>query len=389
MSIHPQEGVERASAIGPRILFAAGGTGGHIYPALAIADAIRQIAPRACIEFAGTQDRMEWEVVPKAGYAIHAIRAAGFDRARMMRNLRLPVRLTGGLVDSWRLISGFDPHVVVGTGGYVTGPVLWVAGLRKRPVVIQEQNAYAGVTNRLLARWASSIHVAFPEAEAFFPAHKVHRSGNPTRRMLLGVNRTDARAELGIPQAARVLFVFGGSLGSAAINAALEQIHARLLEDPTSVVLWQTGAGYFDRVRRVVHDHERLRVMRYVDRMDLLYAASDLVVSRAGAVTCSELLVTGTPAVLVPSPNVAEDHQTKNAQSMSDAGAAILLPEGEMDARLLDVISSLLRAPERLSAMTEAARRRARPDAAADIAKDVLSKASKALASTSIASPDA
>ena len=213
-------------------------------------------------------------------------------------------------------------------------------------------------------------------------------SGNPTRSVLLGVDRLGARSELDIPPAARVIFVFGGSLGSAAINAAIERIHDRLLEDADTYLFWQTGAHYYDRVCRSVPEHERLRLMRYVDRMDLLYAASDLVVSRAGAVTCSELLVTGAPAVLVPSPNVAEDHQTKNARSMSDAGAAILLPEADMDERLFELVTALYRDPARLDAMKEAGRRLARPDAADTIARDVLSKAGLSVGSSSIASPD-
>jgi len=356
----------------PRILFAGGGTGGHVYPAIAIADAVREIEPDAVIEFAGTRERMEWQAVPKAGYAIHPITVSGFQRSLSARNLSFPVKLGRGMAQSLALIKGFDPDVVVGTGGYVSGPVLLAASLRRKPIVLQEQNAYAGMTNKLLGKRAGSIHIAFPEAEPYFPAGRTVLSGNPTRRALLEATREAGRAHFDIPADARTLFVFGGSLGSGAINDAVERHLDSLLADESHYLLWQTGERYFDAIRPRITEHPRLRLMKYVDRMDLAYAASDLALCRAGAITCSELLVTATPAVLVPSPNVAEDHQTKNAQSLERAGAADLLPETRLQADLADTVASRLGDEAMLERMTKAAGSLARPDAADNIARDVL-----------------
>lgn len=362
----------------PRILFAGGGTGGHVYPAIAIADAIRELRPDAVVEFAGTRERMEWKAVPKAGYAIHPITVSGLQRSLSLRNLTFPFKLLKGLMQSVQLVRSFDADVVVGTGGYVSGPVLLAASMTGRPTLLQEQNAYAGITNRLLARSARSIHIAFPEAKASFPEEKCRLTGNPTRRELLTAERAAGRTYFEIPEDARVLFVFGGSLGSGAINDAIEQHLERLLSNPQLFILWQTGERYFDALHARIPAHPRLNVMKYVDRMDLAYAACDLALCRAGAITCSELLVTETPSILVPSPNVAEDHQTKNAMSLQRAGAAQLLPETELSERLSDAVEALLLDAHRLVEMSEAAGHAARPDAAMDIARDVLTHAGAA-----------
>jgi UDP-N-acetylglucosamine--N-acetylmuramyl-(pentapeptide) pyrophosphoryl-undecaprenol N-acetylglucosamine transferase len=357
----------------PRILFAGGGTGGHVYPAIAIADAIRSLQPEAVIAFAGTQERIEWRVVPRAGYPIYPITVSGFHRGQPARNLAFPFKLAKGLAESWGLVRDFDADVAVGTGGYVSGPVLLAASLRRRPIVVQEQNAYAGVTNRLLGRRAARIHLAFTEAMKAFPADRCVLSGNPTRPELCTADRAEARRFFDLPETAAVLLVFGGSLGSLALNAAMEAHHAALLADEHRYVLWQTGIQYFERLQARLPAHPRLRLLPYVDRMDLAYAAADLVLCRAGAITCSELMVTGTPAVLVPSPNVAEDHQTRNAESMAAAGAAVLLPEKHLDATLVGEVNTLMQQPARRQAMRAATLRLARPGAALDIARDVLS----------------
>ena len=359
----------------PRILFAGGGTGGHVYPAIAIADAVRSIEPRAAIAFAGTKERMEWEAVPRAGYAIHPITVSGFQRTLTLRNVLFPFRLMKGFAQSWSLIGNFDPDVVVGTGGYVSGPVLLAASLRGRPVVVQEQNAYAGVTNRLLAKRVSQIHTAFPEANRYFPQDKTILSGNPTRKDLLRASRSEGRAYYEIPESTKVLLVFGGSLGSFAINQAVERHLQALLAEESLHLIWQTGAKYYDAVVGRVQPHPKLRLLKYIDRMDLAYAAADVALCRAGAITCSELMVTGTPAILVPSPNVAEDHQTKNAKSMADAEAAVLLPEARLEDRLLEEVRALLGDEYRRKRMAEAARALARPNAAEDIARHVLALA--------------
>ncbi len=363
----------------PHILMVGGGTGGHVYPAIAIADAVRALRPDAQIVFAGTQDRLEARAVPEAGYALHPITAQGIQRKATPSNLLVPVRMAQGLLQSWRLVGALDPDVAVGTGGYVAAPVLLAAWLRGRPLLVQEQNAYAGLTNRVLAHLASRIHLAFPEAKDWVPAERAVVSGNPTRRALREADaddrREDARATFDLPAEARVVLVMGGSLGSAAINDAVEHNLEALLREDDVHVVWQTGERYYDTIANQMDGHPRLRIVEYIDRMGAAYAAADLVVCRSGALTCSELMVTGTPAVLVPSPNVTADHQTKNARSMERAGAAVLLPEAELDDRLEAVVSDLLGDPDRRAQMGEDARDRARPNAAETIARDVLALA--------------
>ena len=364
----------------PHILMAGGGTGGHVYPAIAIADAITALRPGARVVFAGTEDRLEARAVPAAGYALHPITAQGVQRALTAKNLMTPVRMLKGLVQSWRLVGAIGPDVAVGTGGYVAGPVLLAAWLRGRPLLIQEQNAYAGVTNRLLAHLAERVHLAFPEAKGWMPADRAVVSGNPTRRSLREADSEEARSALQLPADARVMLVMGGSLGSAALNEAVEaNLEALLSRQPSGdvYVVWQTGTRYHEAIAGRVDDHPRLRLVEYIDRMDRVYAAADLVVCRAGALTCSELMVTGTPAVLVPSPNVVADHQTKNARSMERVGAARLLPEEELTVRFVEVVHDLLHDAEARAEMAAAGTAEARPEAAEAIARNVLTLADR------------
>jgi UDP-N-acetylglucosamine--N-acetylmuramyl-(pentapeptide) pyrophosphoryl-undecaprenol N-acetylglucosamine transferase len=378
MATAPQAPAPQAPTGTPRVLFACGGTGGHVYPAIAIADAVRAARPGAAVAFAGTRDRMEWEAVPRAGYPIHAVTVSGFQRGRsaraLGRNLTFPLKLARGLWESWRLVGAFDPDVVVGTGGYASGPVGLAATLRRRPLVLQEQNAYAGATNRLLARRAARVFVAFDAARAAFPV-PTDLVGNPVRQDLAGADPAEARRHYDIPSDAAVLLVVGGSLGAGPLNDAVERHLDALLAAPGTVVLWATGTRYHDALRARVPAHPRLRLLPYVDRMDLAYAAADLALCRAGALTCSELAATGTPAVLVPSPNVTADHQTKNAAAMADGGAAVLLPQAELDARFADTVPPLLADPAARAALAAAALRLARPDAARTIADAVVALA--------------
>lgn len=363
----------------PRVLFACGGTGGHVYPAIAIADAVRRLRPDAAVAFAGTRDRMEWEAVPKAGYPIRAVTVSGFQRGLSVeavgRNLSFPFKLAKGLWESWRLVGQFDPDVVVGTGGYASGPVGLAASLRGRPLVLQEQNAYAGATNKLLAGRAAKVFVAFEAAAPFFEGAETEVAGNPVRQDLLGVDAAEARAHWEVPDGADVLLAMGGSLGAGPINGALKLHLDALLADERTFVIWAAGKRYYDTLRAAVPEHPRLRLVPYLDRMDLAYAAADLALCRAGAITCSELAVTGTPSVLVPSPNVTADHQTKNAMALVDAGAAALVREPELDRRFEAVVPALLHDAEARQSMAAAARAIARPDAAATIAEAVVALA--------------
>ncbi len=354
---------------------AGGGTGGHVYPAIAVADAITARRPEARVVFAGTEDRLEARAVPAAGYALHPITAQGLQRSFSAENLMTPVRMLQGLLQSWRLVGAIEPDVAVGTGGYVAGPVLLAAWLRGRPLLIQEQNAYAGVTNRLLAHLADRIHLAFPEAKEWVPADRAVVSGNPTRRSLREADPNEARSALRLPNDGRVLLVMGGSLGSAALNGAVEANLDALFAEDDVYVVWQTGSRYHEAVAERVDAHPQLRLVEYIDRMDRAYAAADLVVCRAGALTCSELMVTGTPAVLVPSPNVVADHQKRNARSMERMGAARLLPETELEDRFAEVVYDLLADRDAREEMAETTREMARPEAADVIARDVLTLA--------------
>lgn len=355
----------------PRILFAAGGTGGHVYPAIAIANEVRSTTPEAAIIFAGTRDRLEWRVVPASGYEISPISAAGIQRKLTARNLVMPFKVGRGFFQSLSLVRAFDPDVVVGTGGFVTGPVVAAGSMLGRKTLIQEQNAYPGITNRLLGKRVDEVHVAFREAVDFFPADRCILSGNPTRSDLVGASRVEARSHFDIPAHAHVLFAFGGSLGSQAMNEILMRLWPSLIAKD-AVLLWQTGPRYFNRVREAVGDHAGVRLLEYVERMDLAYAASDLALCRSGAITCSELLVTGTPAILVPSPNVAEDHQSKNAAGLAHSEAAIVIAESDLEAQLVEVVANLLPDRERLSVMSRNARSASHPDAASRLAHAVL-----------------
>ena len=377
----------------PRILLAGGGTGGHVYPAIAIADAVRALAPDAAIAFAGTEARMEWEAVPKAGYEIHPVTVSGFQRglsaSALARNLSFPFKLARGFADSASIVRGFDPDVAVGTGGYVSGPVLLTASLMGRPIVLQEQNAYAGATNKLLAKRAEVVFAAFEPARAYFPAGKVELSGNPVRSDLGPASddlRREALQHYAIPESVdgeppRVLLVMGGSLGAGPLNDAVEKDLETLLADPRTFLVWQAGKRYYDAIRARLPEtgpvHDRVRLMAYLDRMDLAYAVADLALCRAGALTCSELAVTGTPSLLVPSPNVTADHQTKNAQALASANAARLLPEGRLASELVQIAPPLLSDPAALDEMKTAALHIARPDAARTIAERVLALAAR------------
>ena len=365
----------------PRVLFACGGTGGHVYPAIAIADAVRRQRPDAAVSFAGTRDRMEWEAVPKAGYAIQAVTVSGFQRglsaSAIARNLAFPFKLAKGMVESLRIVGGFDPDVVVGTGGYASGPVGLAASLRGRGLVLQEQNAYAGATNKLLSKRADKVFLAFSgrPPRPTSTARRPRSPATPSARTCSKWNIAEARAHWDIPADAHVLLAMGGSLGAGPINGALKLHLDRVLANDQSFVIWAAGKRYYDTLQKAVPAHDRLRLVPYLDRMDLAYAAADLAVCRSGAITCSELAVTGTPSVLVPSPNVTADHQTKNALALTEAGAAALLTEADLDAQFDDVVLPLLHDASARQSMAAAALAIARPDAADTIARAVLALA--------------
>jgi UDP-N-acetylglucosamine--N-acetylmuramyl-(pentapeptide) pyrophosphoryl-undecaprenol N-acetylglucosamine transferase len=357
-----------------RVLIAAGGTGGHVYPAIAIADALQAEHADTEILFVGTKDHMEWETIPRAGYAITDIWISGFHRRLTAKNLLFPLKLVTSLVQSFRIISNFNPDVVISCGGYAAGPVGWVAAKRGLPLVVQEQNSFPGVTNRLLGKNADRIFTAFEEAAHFFPNKKVMLAGNPTRTSLNKADKKEALKAFNFNEQQTTLLVLGGSGGAKSINQAMKEHIASLHDDDQLQIIWQCGQRYYDRLREDIDPDkfESLLLTDFLHNMPEAYAVADLVISRAGALSCSELALTGKPSILVPSPNVAGDHQTKNAQSMVDEGAAELAKDDELDETLADLVDSLINDQQRLQQMQQAALTLARPEAAQTIAKEII-----------------
>jgi len=362
-----------------RVLLAAGGTGGHVYPAIAIANAVRNFDTRSKILFVGTRDRMEWEAVPKSGYDIKSVWISGFHRRLTPQNLLFPFKLLTSIIQSYSILKSFKPDVMVACGGFAAGPVGWVAAKLGIPIVIQEQNSYPGVTNRLLAKHAASIFIAFEDAKQFFPKENITLSGNPVRGELTAADPESALTFFGFNNQSPVLLILGGSGGALALNRIMKEKIDELHNRDGLQIIWQCGKRYYEDLAREIdlESYPNLRLMEYIDDMPAAYGAADLVVTRAGAGTCSELMILGQPAVLVPSPNVAGDHQAKNAKSMVEAGAAVLLSENELDDKFTSTITSLIENENKLREMSEAMLSLAKPDAANTIAKEIYNIAQK------------
>lgn len=356
------------------ILIAAGGTGGHVYPAIAIADAIRKARPDANILFAGTRAHMEWTTVPKAGYRISEVWVSGFHRTLTLKNLLFPVKLLVSLIQSLILVLRFKPNVVLSCGGYVAGPVGWMGAKLGVPLFVQEQNSFPGVTNRMLAKHAKRVYTAFDDAKRYFSGSDVMLYGNPVRSHMAVASRPAALASFSFDASRRTLLVMGGSGGSLRMNEAMEQNLASLHHDLGMNILWQCGPKYFPALaaKIALGAYPNLRLLAYIDDISLAYAAADLVVSRSGAGSISELTVVGKPMILVPSPHVAGDHQTFNARSVADQGAAELLTDGDVVRELTPTVQRLLNDDLTLRNMSAAAKALAYPDAADHIASDLL-----------------
>lgn len=335
----------------PHILISGGGTGGHIFPALSIANALRRRL-EAEILFVGADNRMEMERVPAAGYKIIGLPVAGFDRKNLLRNFGVLLKLYKSLTRARNIVKDFKPDVAIGVGGYCSGPTIKAAQKAGVPTIIQEQNSYAGVTNKLLSDKAEKICVAYPEMERFFPADKIVMTGNPVRRDLTDKmpDKAEALKRFGLEPGIPTLLVIGGSLGALTLNETMGKDLKRLVDSGLQII-WQTGKNFSDRGEAAAVGLKGVTVTKFITDMPAAYAAADLVVSRAGAGTISELEILGKAVILVPSPNVAEDHQTKNARALSDKGAAILVPDCEARDILLDVITSTIANPELMASM--------------------------------------
>ena len=361
----------------PRFVFAGGGTGGHLYPALAIAEEIRRRVDDAEIVFIGTAGKIEARVVPKAGYRFETIWISGFRRTLSWSLFLFPVKVLVSLAQSWLLLHRLRPAVVVGTGGYVCGPPVFMASLRGIPVVVQEQNSYPGVTTRMLAKRAAKVFLSYERSKKYLdPRTKTVVVGNPTRSSVGHVGREEAATFFGIDPSLTTVLIFGGSLGASSINRAVGKRLPGLLEGETQL-LWQTGerdvAAAKAAIENLSAEHrKRVKVFAFIDRMDLAYGASDIAVCRSGASTLAELALAGVPAVLVPYPFAAADHQTENAKAVAEQGAAVVCPDKEIDDRITEMLGGLFHDVARRRTMAERMRSLARPEAAATIAETVI-----------------
>lgn len=337
-----------------KVIISGGGTGGHIFPALSIANALRRRDPSVEILFVGAKGRMEMERVPAAGYNIEGLEVMGFDRRRLWRNFKVMWKLMKSRRRAKKIIRDFGADIAVGVGGYASGPTLNMAQKLGIPTLIQEQNSYAGVTNKLLSKKAGCICVAYDNMERFFPADKIVKTGNPVRDAITqcNVGQKEAKKQLGFDPERPLVAVVGGSLGARTINESVKAAMDAILAAGAQI-LWQTGKYYADECLPLAKGKDGIQAMPFVSRMDLVYRAADLIVSRAGASTISELQIVGAPAILIPSPNVAEDHQRKNAQALADRNAAVMILDRDAVANLASEVTRLLADPNELQSLRD------------------------------------
>ncbi len=358
-----------------RVMISGGGTGGHIFPAIAIANAVREREAGTQFLFVGAEGKMEMEKVPAAGYKIEGLPIRGFQRGVPLKNIGLPWRLLRSMLKARRLVRTFRPHVAVGVGGYASGPLLAAAQRMDVPTLIQEQNSYPGATNKLLARKVDRICVAYSGMEKFFPKDRILLTGNPVRQDVVRLEgkRPRGMEEFGFQEGRPILFVTGGSLGARGVNRGIQAALAKFQEAGIQI-LWQTGTPYFDQARKAVEElgYTDCRVHRFVNRMDLAYAVADLVVARAGAISVSELCLVKKPAILVPLPTAAEDHQTHNARALTDRKAAVLVKDDRAVEELGDAVLKLINDRQELDRLSEAMASLGINNAADSIAAEVI-----------------
>lgn len=354
-----------------RIIISGGGTGGHIYPAIAIADEFKRRYPEAEILFVGAKGRMEMQKVPELGYPIEGLWISGIQRKITWENLSFPLKLISSLWKARQIIKKFRPDVVIGTGGYASAPTLKIAQFLAIPYFIQEQNSLAGVTNKWVASGADKIFVAYPSMERFFPKEKICVTGNPVRQDLLYLEtkKQHALKQFSLKENTTTLLVLGGSLGARSINQLIEK-QLVLFEKLGIQLLWQCGKLYYETYKR--YDSSSVRVLPFIKEMDEAYSLCDVIISRAGASSVSELCIVGKPVIFIPSPNVAEDHQTRNAQAISDKNAAILLNENALDTKFASVFTELISNEEKRKSLSREIKKLARPNATKDIVDEIV-----------------
>ncbi|MBI5216148.1 MAG: undecaprenyldiphospho-muramoylpentapeptide beta-N-acetylglucosaminyltransferase [Ignavibacteriae bacterium] len=359
-----------------RVIFAGGGTGGHLFPAIAIADELKRLVPDAELLFIGTKNKIEARVVPQKEFAFRTIWISGFHRRLRLSNFLFPLKVVVSLVQSYSIIKQFKPDVVIGTGGYVSGPIVYAASVMKIPTLIHEQNSYPGVTTRMLGNRVKQVCITFEQAKKYLKrVDNVVLTGNPTRGSLEKVHQSEAFNYFGFDSSGKqkTLLVFGGSLGATTINNAVVQQLEKYIGQGFRII-WQTGKEDIERVKtssnKIAKEH--LWVNAFIDRMDYAYAISDIVICRAGATTIAELTRLGKPAILIPYPFAAADHQTENAKAMTESGAALMVRDSEAKERLFDVVQSLLNDTEKLQAMSIASKQLGKPNAAEEIARRII-----------------
>ena len=359
----------------PKIIISGGGTGGHIFPAIAIANALRSMVPGCELLFVGAEGRMEMEKVPAAGYKIEGLPIRGIQRGSVLKNLGLPFKLISSVRKALKIIATFKPDVVVGVGGYASGPLLYAASLKGIPYLIQEQNSFAGITNKWLGKKAAKICVAFDGMEQFFPEQLLLKTGNPVRTDVVDIyGKHHAGAELlRLDPLKKTILVTGGSLGAGTLNKSVEKHLDEIIANDIQVI-WQTGKFYYKGImeRLGAHIHPNIRVLEFLNKMDLAYAAADVIISRAGAGTIAELCLIRKPVILVPSPNVAEDHQTKNAMALVQQDAAVLINDRSAEDTLINETLKLLHDQQRCKVLGENIGKMAMKDADMVIAQEVL-----------------
>ncbi len=354
-----------------RFILSGGGTGGHIYPAIAIANELKSRFPEAEFLFVGAKDRMEMEKVPQAGYTIEGLWISGLQRKLSFKNLMFPFKLISSLFKSRKIIKKFKPHVAIGTGGFASGPLLQVANSKNIPTLLQEQNSFPGITNKLLSKKADKICVAYDGLERFFPKEKIVLTGNPIRKDLLRINSNpeEARQVFDLKPEQKTLVVLGGSLGAKRINELIAE-KLDFFKSKNIQVVWQCGKFYIDEYKKY-SELGHVQVHAFINKMDMVYSAADIIISRSGAISVSELCVVGKPVIFIPSPNVAEDHQTKNAKAIADKDAALLIKESDLNADFETLFSELMASDKRQKLLSENIKQLALADATKAIVDEI------------------
>jgi UDP-N-acetylglucosamine--N-acetylmuramyl-(pentapeptide) pyrophosphoryl-undecaprenol N-acetylglucosamine transferase len=357
--------------MGKRFIISGGGTGGHIYPAIAIANELKAQFSNANFLFVGAKDRMEMQKVPLAGYKIKGLWISGLQRKFTFRNALFPVKLVSSLLKSYFILRKFKPDVVIGTGGFASGAVLKVASMLNIPTVIQEQNSYPGITNKLLAKKANVICVAYESLERFFPKDKMVLTGNPVRQDLIESTseKDQAITHFKLDPSKKTLLILGGSLGARRLNQLIEK-NLDFLLGLNFQIIWQCGKFYLIDYSKN-NQKDNVLVTAFIDRMDLAYAAADIVISRSGASSVSELCIVGKPTIFIPSPNVSEDHQTKNAKAIVDKGGAVMIKESDLESEFNLVFEALVKDKDKQESLTENIKKLALPNATKDIVEEV------------------